>query len=73
MKVKKTTKKTFFTKGKLFFIGDYLARNEADCLYINSQLKPTQIKNLKKFLEAHINGVSASNAFRSFNDSETET
>ena len=50
MKVKKTTKKTFFTKGKLFFIADYISKIETDCLYINSELKPTQIKNLKKFM-----------------------
>lgn len=63
MRVRTVTKKTFFTKGKLHFLADYLHRNPADCLYINAELKPTQVKNLKKFLEAKINNLSPAASF----------
>jgi hypothetical protein len=32
-------------------------------LYINAELKPTQVKNLKKFIEARLNNVSMAEAY----------
>lgn len=69
IRARRITKKTFFTKGKLNFIADYLNKNQVDCLYINAELKPTQVKNLKKFIEARINNISPALAFRGFNES----
>lgn len=50
VKVRHTTKKTYFTKGKLHYIADFLKKTDFDCLFINAELKPTQLKNLKKFM-----------------------
>lgn len=68
MKTKKVTKKTFFSKGKLEFIADYIRKNQMDCLYINAELKPTQIKNLKKIIEARMNNVSMGSAYKIYEE-----
>ncbi len=36
IRARRITKKTFFTKGKLNFVADYIANNDVDCLYINA-------------------------------------
>lgn len=75
IKAKKVTKKTYFTKGKLQYISEYLKLNPTDCLFINAELQPVQIRNLKKILEAKLNEVSiAGNYPRSWGgDAESET
>lgn len=75
IKTKRVTKKTYFTKGKLHFLAEYLRRNQLDCLYVNAELKPTQVKNLRKYLEARLNDVSPSAAYgAAFGvDGESET
>ncbi len=73
LKVRHITKKVFFTKGKLHYITDYLKQTNFDCLFINAELKPTQIKNLKKFIEARINDVSVASAYPQKDEFESET
>lgn len=74
VKIKHITKKIYFTKGKLHYIADYLKLIDFDCLFINAELKPTQMKNLKKFIEAQINNVGVASAYPQKDqfDSESE-
>ena len=73
VKVRNITKKIFFTKGKLEYITEHLKRSNFDCLFVNAELKPTQIKNLKKFIEARINDVSVASAYPQRDEYESDT
>ena len=42
---------------------DYLKTTDFDCLYIDADLKPTQLKNLKKVIEARMNNISLARAY----------
>ena len=67
------TRKTFFTKGKLHYLTDYLKQTPFDCLFINAELRPTQLKNLGKFVEARINDLSVASAYPSKDPFDSET
>lgn len=73
VKIKHATKKIYFTKGKLQYITDFLKKTDFDCLFINAELKPTQMKNLKKFIEAQINNLSVSSAYPQKDEFDSET
>lgn len=55
VKCRKITQKYFFTKGKLERIVAHVLKTQPSCLFINSELKPGQIRNLKKLMEARLN------------------
>ena len=49
MKIRKIHSGTYFTKGKLHEIGQFLKEHpEIDVVYINSLLTALQLKNLEK-------------------------
>lgn len=55
IKTKYITSKLFFTRGKAEMIARFVKNNDIDCVFINSELTPVQIKNLKKLFEAKAN------------------
>ena len=67
------TQKTFFTSGKLDIITSYLQYHDADCLFINTELRPGQVRNLKKVIEAKINGKPLPKGYGLGENSESET
>lgn len=42
------TSKLFFTRGKAESIANFVRNNDIDCVFINNELSPVQIKNLRK-------------------------
>ena len=42
--------RTYFTKGKLDPIANHIKKNQIDCVFINKELKPNQIRNITKIL-----------------------
>ena len=57
LKCKKITQKYFFTKGKIEKIVSHVINTKIDCIFVNSELKPGQIRNLKKLIEARLNNT----------------
>lgn len=58
MKVKKITQKLYFSKGKVDFLAQKIKETKADCLFINTELKAGQVRNLVKVIEARVNDRS---------------
>lgn len=48
LKIKNSQYRTFFSKGKLYSIGDYIRRNDINIVFINSDLSNLQINSLEK-------------------------
>ena len=58
LKVKRITQKLYFTKGKVDQIAAHILKNSVDCVFINSELKPGQIRNITKIIESRLNNQS---------------
>ncbi|KAL4508015.1 hypothetical protein ABPG72_021388 [Tetrahymena utriculariae] len=56
IKMKNVIGKSFFTKGKLMDIGIYIKDNSIDCVFLNTELTPTQHKNLERLWTGIVNG-----------------
>jgi 50S ribosomal subunit-associated GTPase HflX len=50
MKTRRITQKFYFTKGKVEQIAKHIIDNDVDCLFVNAELKPGQLRNLKKVI-----------------------
>jgi hypothetical protein len=46
-------------------IVDHIVRNQVSCLFINAELKPGQIRNLRKIIEARLNNKNPPKGYHS--------
>ena len=73
MKVKKITQKFYFTKGKIEELAAHVIQQNADCIFINTELKPGQVRNLKKVIEARLNDRNLPSGYGIGMDDNSET
>jgi 50S ribosomal subunit-associated GTPase HflX len=73
VKVRHVSKKLFFGRGKLHSLAEFLRITPFDCLFINAELSPSQVKNLKKAIEARLNDISLASAYPSRDPFDSDT
>lgn len=56
VKVKKIHASNFFTKGKVIMLGEFIAENKINAVFINSNLTPLQSRNLERNWQKIVNG-----------------
>lgn len=72
MKTRRITQKLFFTRGKAEVIGEFIRSQNVNCVFINAELGPGQIRNLKKLFESKLNDLDQPRGYNAeLNESET--